>query len=81
MTYLTTDEVKLQLINPCKQFKDRYHSKKYESTVRNLGNDIWLITGNTAIEHITPGQVGVLYDSDEVIGGGVIDSIGDMKVQ
>ncbi len=59
----------------------RYHSKKYESTVRNLGNDIWLITGNTAIEHITPGQVGVLYDSDEVIGGGVIDSIGDMKVQ
>ena len=59
----------------------RYRSKKYESTVREMTNNTWLINGETPFDHITPGQIGVLYNGEEVIGGGIIDSFENMKVQ
>ncbi len=59
----------------------RYRSKKYESTVHEMANNTWLVNGETPFDHITPGQIGVLYNGEEVIGGGIIDSFENMKVQ
>lgn len=52
--------------------KIRYHHKEQPATVTPLGEGRLKVVFDTPQRAITPGQWGVIYDGDYVIGGGVI---------
>ena len=56
--------------------KIRYKHNEAAARVENITNDSISVYFESPQRAITPGQSAVLYDGDRVIGGGIIDSIG-----
>ena len=52
----------------------RYRSTAIPAAVASIGPDRLTLALDTPARAITPGQSGVLYDGDRVLGGGVIAS-------
>lgn len=53
--------------------KTRYSQRETTGTVENLGEDRYKVVFDHPVRAVTPGQAGVLYDQDIVIGGGTIE--------
>jgi tRNA-specific 2-thiouridylase len=51
----------------------RHRATLISATVRRIGEKRWAIVTDTAVWAAAPGQAAVLYDGDEVIGGGRIE--------
>ncbi len=61
------------IVNPIKAItKIRYGDIGSESTINLVSNDIINIKFNNDIYALTPGQSAVMYENDDVIGGGFI---------
>ncbi len=52
----------------------RHRAALIPSTVRPLGDKRWAIETDTPVWAAAPGQAAVLYDGDEVLGGGRIEA-------
>jgi tRNA-specific 2-thiouridylase len=52
----------------------RHRAGLVPSTVRSLGDRRWAIVTDTPVWAAAPGQAAVLYDGDEVLGGGRIEA-------
>jgi tRNA-specific 2-thiouridylase len=50
----------------------RHRAALIDATVRSLGDKRWAIETDTPVWAAAPGQAAVLYDGDEVLGGGRI---------
>jgi tRNA-specific 2-thiouridylase len=50
----------------------RHRATPIEATVRPLGDRRWTVRTDVAVWAAAPGQAAVLYDGDEVLGGGRI---------
>jgi tRNA-specific 2-thiouridylase len=50
----------------------RHRAVPVEATVRAAGDRRWTVTTDTPVWAVSPGQAAVLYDGDEVLGGGRI---------
>lgn len=50
----------------------RYHEPEIKCFAKKIDADLWEIELSQASEHVSPGQSAVLYDSEYVIGGGII---------
>jgi tRNA-uridine 2-sulfurtransferase len=50
----------------------RHRAVPVEATVRPAGDRCWTVTTDTPVWAVSPGQAAVLYDGDEVLGGGRI---------
>jgi tRNA-specific 2-thiouridylase len=59
------------------QVKIRSASPAAEATLEPLENDGVKVTFSEPHSAITPGQSAVFYDGEVVLGGGVIDMVGD----
>jgi len=55
--------------------KIRYHHEGNKATVQMDSDGKWNVRFTSPVEAVTPGQSAVFYDSDRLIGGGVINSI------
>jgi tRNA-specific 2-thiouridylase len=53
----------------------RYHHPEYEAFVYQLPNNTLHISFDKPQRAITPGQSAVLYQGDEMIGGGIIENV------
>ena len=51
----------------------RHRASLIPATVRPLGDKRWSIVTDTPVWAAAPGQAAVLYDGDEVLGGGRIE--------
>ena len=60
---------------PCKA-KIRYRQREQPAVVEPIGESAFRIRCETPQRAITPGQAAVLYDGDEVLGGGMIRMAG-----
>jgi tRNA-specific 2-thiouridylase len=62
---------------PTSQFRAavrvRHRAAPVEATVRPLGERRWAIRTDTPVWAAAPGQAAVLYDGDELLGGGRIE--------
>ncbi len=54
--------------------KIRYHDKGNEAAVQKGSDGKWSVKFNNPVEAVTPGQSAVFYDSDRLIGGGIISA-------
>lgn len=54
--------------------KIRYRSRFLSATIEPSGNDRILVRFRTPAAGVSPGQAGVFYQGDTVIGGGIIES-------
>ncbi len=50
----------------------RHRAAPVDATVRAAGDRRWTVTTDTPVWAVSPGQAAVLYDGDEVLGGGRI---------
>jgi tRNA-specific 2-thiouridylase len=50
----------------------RHRAAPIPATVASLGDRRWQVTTDVPVWAAAPGQAAVLYDSDEVLGGGRI---------
>jgi tRNA-specific 2-thiouridylase len=50
----------------------RYHSKKVKSVIEREENGSFFINSSVLLRDITPGQIAVFYNNEEVIGSGII---------
>ena len=55
------------------QARIRYHGKKVPAIVTPINEDSFSVKFSEKVRAITPGQACVIYQDDEVLGGGVID--------
>jgi tRNA-specific 2-thiouridylase len=53
----------------------RHRATLIPATVRSLGDKRWAVATDTPVWAAAPGQAAVLYDGDEVIGGGRIEAL------
>ncbi|MBI4049398.1 MAG: tRNA 2-thiouridine(34) synthase MnmA [Candidatus Doudnabacteria bacterium] len=53
----------------------RYHHPAYEATIEQISNNRYQITFEEPQRAITPGQVAVIYNGEELLGGGVIEKV------
>lgn len=79
-TKFTCNEINLQKIDslsmPIKaRVKIRYKDKGDSATITQVEEDKIEVIFDEPKKSITPGQSAVFYDGDDVIGGGIIDSI------
>jgi tRNA-specific 2-thiouridylase len=56
------------------QVKIRYQSRPVEATITMINPGSFIVQSETIFRDVTPGQFSVLYDQDQLIGGGVISS-------
>ncbi|HEX9503396.1 MAG TPA: tRNA 2-thiouridine(34) synthase MnmA [Patescibacteria group bacterium] len=52
----------------------RYHHPDYQALLEQHGKDI-IITFDSPQRALTPGQAAVIYEGDELLGGGIIDTV------
>ena len=45
----------------------------FQATVLDQNSNEVILKSHTPQQFVTPGQSGVLYDKDRVVGGGIID--------
>jgi tRNA-specific 2-thiouridylase len=55
------------------EVKIRYKARPAPALVEPLGGERFRVTFDEPLRDITPGQAAVVYDGDEVLGGGVIE--------
>lgn len=60
--------------------KIRYRSPDYACEVTRIGNDDYSVDFSQVIRDITPGQYAVFYQGDEMLGGGMIQSVEHINV-
>ena len=60
------------------EVKPRYKAPAAPATVEPLPNGYARICFDTPQRALTPGQAAVLYDGDAVLGGGIIERVGEM---
>ncbi|MEK7078108.1 MAG: tRNA 2-thiouridine(34) synthase MnmA [Patescibacteria group bacterium] len=53
----------------------RYRQEPVPATLSKVGDDKWRVDFETPVRAITPGQSVVFYQSEEMLGGGVIDIV------
>lgn len=54
--------------------KIRYRAKQAPATIRNI-DDMYYCYFDTPQKSVTPGQIAVIYQDNEVLGGGFIDAV------
>ena len=50
----------------------RYHAKKVNTVINAITNEGIEVISSELLRDITPGQIAVFYDEDEVVGSGII---------
>jgi tRNA-specific 2-thiouridylase len=53
----------------------RYHHPEYPALIEKIDSDIIQIKFDTPQRAITPGQAAVIYNGDELLGGGMIERV------
>ena len=53
------------------EVKVRYRSPAHAATIE-AADDSWIVHFDEPVEAVAPGQAGVVYQGDEVLGGGTI---------
>jgi tRNA-specific 2-thiouridylase len=76
----TTKDVNLMLMDSINHpmnaiVKIRYKDAGEDATIEQINEDHIKVTYHKPKKAITPGQSAVFYDGDDIIGGGIIDSI------